>query len=68
MPAPENPASGKTTDNRAPGACLTAGCGCKDARILSYRRTAFFAFIAQARGETASRVLAPEPEWRIGAA
>ena len=68
MPAPEQPTSVDTTNHRAPGACLTAGCPCKDARILSYRRAAFFVFIAQGRGETAARVLAAEPEWRIGAA
>ena len=68
MLAPETPATVDPTDITARGACLTAGCVCKDARILSYRRAAFFAAIAQARGETAGRILAADPEWRIGAA
>jgi hypothetical protein len=68
MAAPETPATVDTTDTRARGACLTTGCVCKDARILSYRRAAFFAVIAQARGETASRIVLAEPEWRIGVA
>ena len=30
------------------GACLVAGCPCKDARIVSHRRAAFFAAVARA--------------------
>ncbi len=45
--------------------CLVAGCPCKDARIVSRRRTAFFAAWAQQRGETADRAFVPELEWRI---
>ena len=47
------------------GACLVAGCPCKDARIVSYRRVAFFAAVARRAGETADRVIAPDPAWRI---
>ena len=47
------------------GACLVAGCTCKDARIISFRRAAFFAAMARRTGETADREIAPDPEWRI---
>ena len=47
------------------GACLVDGCTCKDARIVSHRRAAFFAAIARGTGETADRVIAPEPAWRL---
>ena len=47
------------------GACLVAGCPCKDARIISYRRAAFFAADARRTGQTADRVIAPDPSWRI---
>jgi len=47
------------------GACLVAGCTCKDARILSHRRAAFIAAMARQNGETAARVIAPDPEWRL---
>ncbi len=47
------------------GACLVAGCPCKDARIVSHRRAAFIAAMARKNGETAERVIAPDPEWRI---
>jgi hypothetical protein len=46
-------------------ACLTIDCSCKDARIVSLRRAAFFAAIARQRGETASRLISPEPDWAI---
>jgi hypothetical protein len=45
--------------------CLVEGCPCKDARIVSRRRTAFFAAWAAEHGETADRSVAPELEWRI---
>ena len=45
--------------------CLVEGCPCKDARIVSQRRTAFFAAWAREHGETADRSVAPEVEWRI---
>jgi hypothetical protein len=47
------------------GACLVAGCTCKDARIVSIRRAAFFAAVARRSGETADRHVAPEPGWTI---
>ncbi|HET9457826.1 MAG TPA: hypothetical protein VFO78_10820 [Candidatus Limnocylindrales bacterium] len=46
-------------------ACLVEGCPCKDARIVSHRRAAFFAAWARDHGETANRVVTPEPGWRI---
>jgi hypothetical protein len=46
-------------------ACLVAGCTCKDARIVSIRRAAFFAAVARQTGETADRVIASEPSWRL---
>ena len=45
--------------------CLVDGCPCKDARIVSRRRRAFFAAWAQNHGETADRMVAPELGWRI---
>ena len=47
------------------GACLVAGCTCKDARIVSSRRARFFADLARAHGETAMRVIRPEPGWTL---
>jgi hypothetical protein len=47
------------------GACLVAGCTCKDARILSTRRAAYFASIAASRGETAARHIAADDGWRL---
>jgi hypothetical protein len=44
-------------------ACLVEGCPCKDARIVSHRRTAFFAAIARRTGETADRVIARDAGW-----
>ena len=45
--------------------CLQAGCPCRDARIVSHRKAAFFAAIARAAGETADRVIAPDPDWTL---
>ena len=47
--------------------CLVAGCPCKDARIVSHRRAAFFAAVARQTGESAHRVIAPDPAWRLPA-
>jgi hypothetical protein len=47
--------------------CLVEGCPCKDARIVSRRRTAFFAAWARDHGETADRNVAPDLEWRLPA-
>jgi hypothetical protein len=44
-------------------ACLVAGCPCKDARIVSHRRAAFFADVARRRGQTSDRVVALDPAW-----
>jgi hypothetical protein len=49
-------------------ACLVAGCTCKDARIVSHRRAAFFAAWARDHGETADRVVALDPAWSIAPA
>ena len=49
----------------ARSACLVAGCTCKDARIVSSRRARFFADLARANGETAMRVIRPEPGWTL---
>lgn len=53
------------TDRPARRACLVDGCACKDARIVSHRRTAFFAVWAKDHGETADRVIEPDPTWRL---
>jgi hypothetical protein len=47
------------------GACLVSGCTCKDARIVSRRRAAFFAAMALRSGQTAQRVILCDPDWRI---
>jgi hypothetical protein len=44
-------------------ACLVEGCPCKDARIVSHRRTAFWADLARRAGETADRVIARDASW-----
>ena len=49
------------------GACLVDGCTCKDARIVSIRRAGFFAALARQTGQTAGRVIASEPGWRLPA-
>ena len=46
-------------------ACLVDGCSCKDARIISHRRVAYFASQAIANGETADRILPAEADWRL---
>jgi hypothetical protein len=46
-------------------ACLVLGCPCKDARIVSHRRAAFYAAVAREQGETANRHVAPEPGWHL---
>jgi hypothetical protein len=44
-------------------ACLVAGCPCKDARIVSHRRAAFYAAWAREHGETADRIVDADPAW-----
>ena len=46
-------------------ACLVPGCTCKDARIVSTRRAAFFAAWAKGHGETADRRVEPDPAWPL---
>ena len=45
--------------------CLVEGCPCRDARIVSHRRARFFAHLAEVNGETAQRVIRPEPGWEL---
>jgi hypothetical protein len=45
--------------------CLVEGCPCRDARIVSHRRAKFFAHLAVVNGETAQRVIDPEPGWTL---
>jgi hypothetical protein len=47
------------------GACLVDGCPCKDARIVSLRRAAFFAAVARQTGETADRIIPVDPTWQL---
>ncbi len=68
MQAPETTEIVDATENRVRGACLIAGCTCKDSRIVSYRRAAFFAAVARRSGQTADRIIAMEPGWRIPSA
>jgi hypothetical protein len=63
MQAPETIEIVEATETRVRGACLISGCSCKDSRIVSYRRAAFFAAMARRSGQTANRVVAVEPEW-----
>ena len=45
--------------------CLVEGCSCKDARIVSPRRAAFFAAWAKDHDDTANRTVVAEADWRI---
>ena len=55
-----------TTVDDTPGRhCAVARCGCMDRRILSPRRARFHAYLARVRGETADRVIAADPQWRL---
>jgi hypothetical protein len=47
--------------------CLVAGCACADGRILSPRRARFHAYLARVRGETADRLIGPDPDWSLPA-
>jgi len=51
-------------DLPARGACLVEGCPCKDARIISRRRVAFYAQWARDHGETAVRRIESDDESR----
>jgi hypothetical protein len=50
-----------------PSGCLAPGCPCQDARIVSHRRARFFSHLAVVNGETADRVIPPEPDWSLPA-
>lgn len=54
--------SATTVSTTTTRGCLQAGCPCRDARIVSHRKAAFFAAIARAAGQTADRVIAPDPD------
>ncbi len=45
--------------------CMAPGCPCQDARIVSHRRARFFAHLAVVSGETAGRIIRPEPDWTL---
>ena len=45
--------------------CLVEGCQCRDPRIVSQRRARFFAHMAAMNGETARRMIRPEPGWQL---
>lgn len=55
------------TGRSGPRGCLAAGCPCQDARIVSHRRAGFFHHLAVVSGETADRVILPEPDWQLPA-
>jgi hypothetical protein len=52
-------------EREARSRCLVDGCPCQDARIVSHRRARFFAHLAETNGETASRLIRPEPGWEL---
>jgi hypothetical protein len=56
---------GSEAKREARSGCLAEGCPCRDARIVSHRRAKFFAHLALVNGETAQRVVRPEPGWTI---
>ncbi len=61
----QDESSTQATTSRGP--CLVDGCPCKDARIVSRRKAAYFAARARLAGQTADRVIVPERGWRIPA-
>jgi hypothetical protein len=65
MATPENPQTIEAEDPPFRRACLKDGCPCKDARIVSRRRGAFFAVVARQAGETADRIIPAELGWQI---
>jgi hypothetical protein len=64
MTGPNEQATESLTAGRQ---CLVDGCACRDTRVISTRRAAFFAARARATGETADRVIAAEPGWLVPA-
>jgi hypothetical protein len=65
MKAPQTFQVVEQAETRMRGACLINGCSCKDSRIVSHRRAAFFAALAARSGQTADRVVRVESTWRI---
>ncbi len=55
--------NGHSATSRRP--CLVGGCTCKDARIVSRRRAAYFAARARVTGQTADRVVRGESGWHL---
>jgi hypothetical protein len=55
----------EATASKGRRACLVEGCTCKDARIVSHRRAAFFSAWAKDHGETANRIIRPDPSWSL---
>ena len=60
-------ASDETTEQPKPTRrpCLVDGCSCKDARIVSRRRAAYFAARARLAGQTADRIIPVEADWSL---
>lgn len=56
---------GHIAEEVARARCLVEGCPCKDPRIVSHRRARFYAHMALINGETARRVVRPEPGWEL---
>jgi hypothetical protein len=65
MKAPQTFEVAEQAETAVRGTCLISGCSCKDSRIVSHRRAAFFAAMAERSGQTADRVVGVEPGWRI---
>jgi hypothetical protein len=65
MATPETPQTIEMADLPSRRGCLSAGCQCKDARIVSHRRAAFFAVVARRAGDTADRMIPVERGWQI---
>ena len=63
--AMDSPQVSHQATERGRRGCLVEGCPCKDARIVSKRRAAFFAVWAEQHGETANRLISPELGWRL---
>jgi hypothetical protein len=54
-----------TSDGVVRSRYLAEGCPCQDARIVSHRRARFYAHLARLNGETARRIVPPEPDWEL---
>ena len=65
MPVLEAAEIVETANIPARKACSATGCSCRDARIVSFRRAAFYAAVARSSGETADRAIPAEPGWSI---